>query len=153
MIKAYKYMQLLRGANGNQFDINHKTWINGTICKVDEIYANDCNENCLQSGKYFELDVELTEKLFSTKPKAETTLKPTPIIPAVNQNSLVDNDEGIVEVEDKTEDQTKYNKRKEKMITAGFVFENETFTKGEISIKANELLNLHSVKFGKLLKS
>lgn len=127
-IKAYKVMQLLRGANGGAFDRDHQTFT-GRVSKIDESLAETYNSNSIESGKLYVEDPELTAKIFlRPEKKAEQPESP---------------------------EQKKYNGRKEKLIDAGFTFDDEkrTFTKGESVIEASELVDIAPVTFGKLLKN
>ena len=146
MLKAYKIMQLLRGENGVNFDTNHKTFT-GKFSKIDESLAEQFNSNCLDSGKFYEVDEELTEKCFGEKKKAKEPKTET------KEESENKTPETTLKKTPETPEQLKYNNRKDKMLAAGFTFENDEFIKGETKIKASELLGLHSVKYGKLIKS
>lgn len=129
-VKAYKVMQLLRGANGGAFDKNHQSFT-GRVSKIDESLAETYNSNSLESGKLYVEDPEITARIFlRPEKKIETPKSETP-------------------------EQKKYDLRKEKLITAGFTFDEDekTFTKGESTIEASQLVDMAPVTFGKLLKN
>lgn len=158
MIKAYKVMQLLRGANGQQFDLEHQTFT-GKISKIDETLAETYNSNCLDSGKLYVEDPEITKTIFTSRQKKEiTNLNPPPSGSGKTQEQIDAEKKAEKERKKKEEEkksQAQYDKRKAKMIEAGFVFNPEppTFTKGKKTITALELSEMTNLKYGKLLKS
>jgi len=133
--KVYRLYQL--GREGNSFNLEQRKEIRSSV-KIDETLAEIYNDNAIDSGKLYVINEEETERLFG-KPKPKVS---TPVIPAVT--------ESVTE----TPEQLKYNVRKDKMIAAGFVF-NETdnvFERGKVIIKAEALLDMPPAKYGKLLK-
>lgn len=136
--KVYRLFQLMR--NGNVFDLNQRKEIRSSV-KISESLAEMFNSNALDSGKLYVINEEETERLFGKPKKVVEEVKKKDEDPPANKTFI-------------PTDQQKYDKRKSKMIEAGFVFDSEqtTFTKGNDVITGAELLALNNVKYGKLLK-
>lgn len=151
-IKVYKEWKLSRGEDG-KFMPEHKT-LRKAHTTIDEWLAEEYNKNTYSSGLVYELDEEKTKELetdvnkrmaekirkgnkVSFTPQAEAVKPPEPPTPPAL-----------------TPEQIKYNKRKEKMLTSGWVFDSakNIFAKGENIIAAEELPGMNNIKFGKILK-
>src|SRR3972149_3698473 len=115
--KVYTLYQLGRAGDSQLFDLTQKSKLIRTGVKIGEDLAQTYNDNAKDSGKYYELDEAESERLFGKEKQIikEETKAEAPVI-----------------VEQEQPEQKKYNARKEKMITAGYVFNSETnvFIKG-----------------------
>lgn len=152
--KAYKRWKLAK-QNGRYMS-EFKTPTNPHHVVIDESLAEIYNSNTQDSGVLYEIDQEATillEKDINKRMQeriarqTRTTYNPDLIKPKVVEPIKE-------EEENETPDQLKYNKRKEKMIAAGWVFNIETnsFTRKDEVVKAEDLLNMANTNYGKLIK-
>lgn len=142
--KVFKKFKMLREEQG-KFSIEHKKYERD--CKISQQLADQFNENSMDSGIIYVLDEEKTNLIFGVKTEKKE------LDPIFTKEEIKDIKEHAEE--EAGEIQAKYNKRKDAAIKAGFEFDTEgnTFTRGEIVVTAQELLELNNIRYGKLLKN
>lgn len=151
-LKVYKEFKLSRDGDG--YNINHRT-LNKPHVTIDEGMADKFNSNTQDSGLFYELDVEASKELAQhvNQRRADKIKKSnrTSFDPPLQQHEQINSPEPPAGL---SPDQEKYNKRKEKMIVAGWEFNTDMseFIREEQKVSADELLSMPNAKYGKLLK-
>jgi hypothetical protein len=145
--KVYKEWKLSRDGE-NKFNREHKTLRKKHVV-IDERLAEIYNDNTVDSGLFYELDIEATKELNldinrRTVEKRQANNKTTFSKKEPKPDIIIDNTE-----EDK---QKTYNERKQKLIEAGYVFDVDNFTKGNKVVSSAKVADMIPMVFGKLIK-